>query len=77
MAGVAAAAEEAGEEVERVVGAAGTMALLVLLEAFVTILVVDFAGFGYGEGIVSFGDFDEFLGSGVVATEEAWVELVG
>ena len=77
MAGVTSPAEEAGEEVKRVVGAAGAMALLVLLEAFVAILVVDFAGFGLGEGVVGFGDFDELLGGGVIATESVWVRLVG
>ena len=68
MAGVAAATEKAGEEVERVVGTAGAVTLLMLFQAFVAVLVVDFAGFGYGEGVVGFGDFDEFLGSGIVAS---------
>jgi hypothetical protein len=36
-------------------------ALLALLETFVPVLVVDFAGFGVGEGFVGFGYFDEFL----------------
>ncbi len=47
---------------------ASAVALLVLFEAFVAVLVVDFAGFADGEGVVGFGDFDEFLGGGVVAT---------
>lgn len=65
---VAAAAEEAGEEIERVVARAGaTAALLVLLQAFVAVLVVDAAGFGRGEGVVGFGYLDEFLGGGFVA----------
>ena len=64
---VPAAAEEAGEEVERVVPAATAAALLVLLEAFVAVLVVDAAGFGGGEGVVGFGYLHEFLGGGLVA----------
>ena len=36
-------------------------ALLALLEAFVTVLVVDLAGFGVDEGLVGFGDFDELV----------------
>lgn len=59
VAEVAAAAEEAGEEVERIVVLLA--ALLALLEAFVTVLVVDFAGFGVDEGFVGFGDFDELV----------------
>ncbi len=65
---VAGAAEEAREEVEGVVRA-GAAALLVLLDAFVAVLVVDLAGLGLGEGVVGFGDRDEFLVGGVVA---AW-----
>ena len=65
---VAAPAEEAREEVEGVMVLLGaTAALLVLLEAFVPVLVVDAPGFGGGEGFVGFGDFDEFLGGGGVA----------
>ena len=33
-----------------------------------SVLVVDFAGFGVGEGFVCFGYFDEFLLGGFVAT---------
>lgn len=68
VAEVSAAAEEAREEVERVVTAAAAAALLVLGEAVVAVLVVDFAGFGVGEGVVGFGYLDEFLGDGVVAS---------
>lgn len=75
MARVATAAEEAAEKVERVVRAAGAVTLLVLLEAFVAVLVVDFAGFADGEGVVGFGDLDEFLGGGVVATGVRRIEL--
>lgn len=64
---VAGAAEEAREEVEGVVGAGAAAALLVLLDAFVAVLVVDLAGFGRGEGVVGFGDGDEFVVRGVVA----------
>jgi hypothetical protein len=35
--------------------------LLTLLQPFVAILVVDFAGFRDGESFIGFGDFDEFL----------------
>ena len=64
---MSAAAEEAGEEIEGVVGARAGAALLVLCEAFVAVLVVDAAGFGGGEGVVGFGYLDEFLGGGFVA----------
>ena len=57
---MATAAEEAREEVERVASLTVT-SFLVLFEAFVSVLIVDFAGFGFGEGFVGFGDFDEFL----------------
>ena len=74
---MAAAAEEAGEEVEGVVGAGGA-AGFVLREAFVPVLVVDFAGFGGGEGVVGFGYLDEALGGGVVAAGVGgWVVSLG
>lgn len=60
VAKVAAAAEEAGEEIEGVVMLLAA-ALLALLEAFVTVLVVDLAGFGVDEGFVGFRDFDELV----------------
>ena len=69
------AAEEAGEEVEWVMRATTLSALLVLLQAFVAILVVDAAGFGLGEGVVGFGYLDEFLRGRFVAaaeTNENW-----
>lgn len=59
VAKVTAAAEEAGEKIKGVVMLAA--ALLALLEAVVTILVVDLAGFGVDEGFVSFRDFDELV----------------
>jgi len=43
-------------------------ALFVLFEAFVAVLVVDAAGLGVREGFVGFGDFDEFLVRGFVAS---------
>ena len=62
------ATEEAGEEVEGVVGAAAAaLALFVLFDAFVAVLVVDFAGFGLGEGVVGFGYGDEFFVGGFIA----------
>ena len=51
---------------------AGAGALFVLLDAFVAVLVVDFARFGGGEGVVGFGYGDEFLVSGVVASGYIW-----
>ena len=33
-------------------------------------MVVDAAGFGLGEGVVGFGDLDEFFGGGLIATVE-------
>lgn len=70
MSEVSAAAEEAREEVEGVVVLLAA-ALLALLEAFVPVLVVDFAGLGVGEGFVGFGYFDEFL-FGCVVVSEGW-----
>lgn len=64
---VPAPAEEAREEVEGVVVPLAA-ALLVLFEALVAVLVVDAAGFGLGEGLVGFGDLDEFLVRGFVAS---------
>lgn len=58
---VAAAAEEAGEEVEGVVPAGAPTALLVVLEALVAVLVVDAAGLFVGEGVVGFRYCDEFV----------------
>ena len=43
-------------------------ALTVLLESFVAVLVVDLACRGGGEDVVGFGDFDEFLLGGFVAS---------
>lgn len=63
---MAGTAEEAREQVEGVVRA-GAAALLMLLDAFVAVLVVDLAGLGFGKGVVGFGDGDEFLVGGVVA----------
>jgi hypothetical protein len=51
---------------------AAAAALLALFEAFMPVLVVDFAGFGVREGFIGFGNFDEFLFGGLVA----WV-LIG
>ena len=69
VARVAAAAKEAAEEVKGIVrAAAGAVALLVLFQAFVAILVVDFAGFGNGEGVVGFGNFDKLLCGGVISS---------
>ena len=64
------AAEEAGEEVEWIMRAASLSALLVLFEAFVAVLIVDAAGFRLREGVVGFGDLDEFFGGRFIATAE-------
>ena len=71
VAKVSAAAEEAREEVERIVAAAsaGSAAGFVLREALVAVLVVDLARFRLGEGFVGFGYLDEFLGCGFVFSE--------
>jgi hypothetical protein len=47
---------------------ARTAALLVLLDAFVAVLVVDLAGFLTTQDIVGFGDFDKLLICGFVST---------
>jgi hypothetical protein len=70
MAEVAAAAEEAAEEVEGVVvvGRAAAAALaLPLLEPFVAVLVVDFALVRVRERLVRLRYLDEFLVGGLVA----------
>ena len=64
---VAAAAEEAREEVEGVMVSAATT-LLPLFETFMAVLVIDLAGFGVGEGFVCVCDFDEFLFGCLVAS---------
>lgn len=65
VAKVAAAAEEAAEEVEGVVRLEAA-ALLALLEAVVAILVVDLPAFGVAEGFVGFRDLDELVVRGWV-----------
>lgn len=67
MSEVAAAAEEAGEEIERVM-LAGLTTLFVLVEAIVPVLVVDAPGFCRGEGVVGFGYRNEFVMGGVVTS---------
>lgn len=57
---MATAAEEAGEEIEWV-SSLTVSTFFVLFEAFVAVLIVDFASLGFDEGFVCFGDFDEFL----------------
>lgn len=64
---MATAAKEAREEIEGV-AAMTVSSFLVLFETFVAVLIVDFAGFGFGEGFVGFGDFDEFLLCCLVST---------
>ena len=66
---VARAAEEAREEVEGIVALARAVALLVLLNAIVAVLVVDFACLLNAEDVIGFGDCDELLVGGVVPTE--------
>jgi hypothetical protein len=61
---VPASAEEAAEEVERVVMLLS--ALLPLLEAFVAVLVVDAPGFRVDERLVGLRDFDKLIFCGVV-----------
>lgn len=64
---VAAATEEAREEVEGVM-ALLSAALAALFQTFVAVLVVDFAGLGVREGFVGFGYLDEFLFGGFVTS---------
>lgn len=69
MSEVAAAAEEAGEEVERIM-MAGLTALFVLVEALVPVLVVDAPRFYRREGVVGFSDCDELVVCGIIASAE-------
>jgi len=52
-------------------------ALLSLFETFVTILVVNLAGFRHGECLVSFSDFDEFLFGSFVTSRNIWLVYIG
>ena len=70
MSEVSRPAEEAGEEVEGIMRAAALSALLVLFEAFVAVLIVDAAAFRLREGVIGFGDLDEFLRGRFIATAE-------
>lgn len=67
MAEMSASAEEPGKEVEGVVVLAAA-SLLPLFEAFVSVFVVDFAGFGVREGFVSFCYLDKLLLGGGIPT---------
>lgn len=71
---MAAAAEEAREEVKGVMGASATAALaaLMLLKSFVAVLIVDLAGFRVREGVVGFGYLDEFLRGGFISTGDIY-----
>lgn len=62
---MAGAAEEAGEKIKWVVGAAAGG--FVFGEAFVAILVVYSASFRIGEGFVGRRDLDEFFVRGFIA----------
>ena len=48
--------------------ASAAASLLALLESFVTVLVVDFAGFGFGEGFVCFCYFYKLLLGCIIAS---------
>lgn len=67
VAEVSAAAEEAREEVEGVVGVLVAGTGFVLGEAFLAVLVVDLACGFVGERVVGFGYGDEFRVGAVVA----------
>lgn len=75
---MAAAAEEAREEVEGVVlwaaATAGGGLLAVLGEAVVAVFVVDAPGGGVREGVVGVGYGDEFLFGGFVVA--GWVRAL-
>lgn len=68
MTKVPSATEESREEVEGVM-VVPAASLGSLFEAFVSVLVIDFAGFGVGEGFVGFSNFDEFLLGGCIPTD--------
>jgi hypothetical protein len=72
LAKVTAAAKEAREEIEGVASVTVT-SFLVLFEAFMAVLIVDFACLGLGEGFVGFGDFDESLLGCLVTTVVCFV----
>jgi hypothetical protein len=67
LAKVTTTAKEAREEIEGVASMTVT-SFLVLFEAFVAVLIVNFACLGLGKGFVGFGDFDEFLLGCLVTT---------
>lgn len=63
---VAAAAEEPAEQIEWIV-VLTSASLLALLETFVSVLVVYFAGFGVNQGFVGLGYFDKLLFGSIIA----------
>ncbi len=65
MTEMSASAEEPGKEVEGVVVLAAA-SLLPLFEAFVSVLVVNFAGFRVREGLISFCYLNELLLGGSI-----------
>ena len=67
VAKVTAATKEAGEEVEWIM-VVSSASLLSLLQSFMSILIVDFAGFGVRESFISFCYFHELLFCGVIAS---------
>jgi len=69
------AAEESREEVERVVVVASA-ALLPLLQALMSVLVVDLAGLGVGESFVRFCYLDELLLGGGIPTAGLLVQAL-
>jgi hypothetical protein len=76
MSEMSAAAKEAGEEIEWVMVLLLPPAAFVLLEAFMAVLVVDFASLRIGEGFVGRGDFDKFLLGRLVAAGNVSFEYI-
>ena len=75
---VSATAEEATEQIERIVPVSSPLpALLMLLHSLVAVLVVDLPYFSVDKDIVSFGYFDEFLVRRLIVRVLVGVELFG
>lgn len=61
MSEVAAASEEAREQIERIVVLSSATTLLMLFQTLMAVLIVDPSSLRVEERLVCFGDFDELL----------------
>ena len=69
---VASTSEEARKQVERVMVPSST-ALLMLLQTFVPVLVIDATSLAIRKGFVSFGNLNKLLMNGVITSKDMLV----